>query len=129
MGVIQGVLLDTHALVWAVSDPIRLGAEARKLLENPATAVYVSAASAWEIATKVRLGRFPEAEIVSDQFDEIVTRLRAEPLPITAKHALRAGRLDWKHRDPFDRILAAQTMLSGLTLLTRDQALRDLSGL
>ncbi len=91
--------------------------------------MYVSAASAWEVATKVRVGKFPEAEVVCEQFHDIVTRLRAELLPITSAHALRAGCMAWEHRDPFDRMLAAQAMLSDLTLLTRYQALRDLAGL
>ena len=115
--------------MWAASDPKRLGAKARALMEEPATAVYVSAASAWEIATKVRLGKFPEAEPIYEQFSDIAARLGAELLSITSAHALRAGGMRWEHRDPFDRILATQAMSSDLTLLTRDQALHDLAGL
>jgi PIN domain nuclease of toxin-antitoxin system len=129
VGVTEGVLLDTHTFVWAASDPNRLGAIGLALIENPATVVYVSAASAWEIATKVRLGKFPAAEPIVEQFDDIATQLRAELLPITSADALRAGSMRWDHRDPFDRMLAAQAMLSDLTLITRDQTLHDLAGL
>jgi PIN domain nuclease of toxin-antitoxin system len=129
VGVTEGVLLDTHTFVWAASDPNRLGAIGLALIENPTTVVYVSAASAWEIATKVRLGEFPAADPIVEQFDDIATQLRAELLPITSADALGAGSMRWDHRDPFDRMLAAQAMLSDLTLITRDQTLHDLAGL
>jgi len=124
-----GLLLDTHTFVWAASDPDRLGADARSMLEDPATKIHVSAASAWEIATKVRLGKFSAAEPIYDQFGDIAARLRAELMSVTVDHALRAGALRWDHRDPFDRMLAAQAISSELTLVTRDQALHDLPGL
>ncbi len=123
------VLLDTHALVWAAGAPERLGTAAAALLRDPTTDVLVSAASAWEVATKVRLGRFPEAEILVAQFDSTVRTLGARPLPISAAHALRAGSLRWDHRDPFDRMLAAQALLEHATLLTVDPAFGALGGL
>lgn len=129
MGVTEGVLLDTHAFVWAATDPSQLAARARALVEEPTTPVYVSAASAWEIATKVRLGKFPDAQPIYDQFVEITSQLRAELLPITAAQALAAGAMPWEHRDPFDRMLASQAMSLNLTLLTRDRALHELAGL
>lgn len=123
------LVLDTHAFVWAIRSPQRLGARARSLIEDPSNDVLVSAASAWELATKVRLGRFPEAQPVVDQYAAIVDRLGARDLPVSAAHALRAGALRWEHRDPFDRMLAAQTLLEHATLISRDSAFSVLPGL
>lgn len=125
----NGVLLDTHALVWAATDPTRLGTKAKSLIEDPISQLLVSAASAWELSTKVRLGRFPEAEPLVSQYVEIVEALGATHLPVRAEHALRAGGLTWTHRDPFDRILAAQGLLEHATLVTRDTAFGKLGGL
>jgi PIN domain nuclease of toxin-antitoxin system len=126
---VTALLLDTHALVWAIAAPDRLGRRARAAIEHPRSDLVVSAASAWELATKVRLGRFPEAEPIVAQFDECVERLRARHLPITSRHAMRSGGLRWDHRDPFDRMLAAQALLEHATLVTTDAAFTDLGGL
>ncbi len=123
------LLLDTHAFVWAISAPDRLGGTARGLVEDPSNRVLASAATAWELATKTRLGRFPEAEPIVAQYRELVAALGAQELAITGAHALRAGGLRWDHRDPFDRMLAAQAMLEHVTLVTRDAAFTDLAGL
>ncbi|MBA2283646.1 MAG: type II toxin-antitoxin system VapC family toxin [Acidimicrobiia bacterium] len=122
-------LLDTHALVWAITDPDRLGDRSRALLEDPKATLYVSAASAWELSTKVRLGRFPEAEPLVAQYASLIKDLGAVHLPIEPAHALRAGSLPWAHRDPFDRMLAAQALLEHTVLVTRDDAFRALGGL
>lgn len=122
-------LLDTHAFVWAVSHPDRLGTQARKLVTEPTNTLLVSAATAWELATKVRLGEFPEAESLVAQYDQLVMRLAASHLAISHIHSLRAGGLGWQHRDPFDRMLAAQAMLENCRLITRDQVFSDLGGL
>ena len=123
------VLLDTHAFVWAVTAPERLGRTARARVEDPATTLLVSAASAWELSTKVRLGRFPEAEPLVAQYVALVDDLGAAHLSIDATHALRAGSLPWSHRDPFDRVLAAQALLEHLPLVTRDAAFREFGAL
>lgn len=123
------LLLDTHALVWAVSAPHRLSDTARTLLEDASTALQVSAASAWELTTKVRLGRFPEAEPLVERFTWAIGRLGARPRAISVDDALESGRLRWEHRDPFDRMLAAQAILGGATLLSRDRAFADVPGL
>jgi PIN domain nuclease of toxin-antitoxin system len=123
------LLLDTHAFVWAVGAPERLGTVGRDLIQDPANSVLVSAATAWELGTKVRLGKFPEAEPLIAQYATVVTGLGAEELPVRAIHALRAGALPWAHRDPFDRMLAAQAMLEGVVLVTRDRAFSGLVGL
>jgi PIN domain nuclease of toxin-antitoxin system len=114
------LLLDTHALLWALMEPERLSARARNLIEDPANALLVSAASAWEIASKHRLGRLPEAEAVVRGFQRHLTTLQAVELRISVEHALLAGSLPGEHRDPFDRMLAAQALIEGVPLLTVD---------
>ncbi|WP_087134425.1 type II toxin-antitoxin system VapC family toxin [Micrococcus lylae] len=121
------VLLDTHAFIWAVNDPGRLGAQSRGVLEDASVDLFVSAASAWEVATKSRLGKLPGADAWLPQWDVQVARLGARPLPVDSGHALLAGGLDWTHRDPFDRMLAAQAMRDGLVLITRDAAFSTLA--
>lgn len=122
-------LLDTHALVWAITNPARLGKRSRVVIEDPRTTLLASAASAWELSTKVRLGRFPEAEPLVAQYASLVDDLGAVHLPIEPAHALRAGGLAWAHRDPFDRVLAAQALLEHTTFVTRDEAFSTLGGL
>jgi PIN domain nuclease of toxin-antitoxin system len=115
--------------VWALTDPSRLSDGARTAIETPRNVLLVSAATAWEMAIKRRAGKWPEAEILLAQHDDLLSRLGAELLAITAADAIRAGNLDWEHTDPFDRMLAAQALLRHATLLTRDEAFRDLRGL
>ena len=122
-------LLDTHALLWALTDPTRLGSEARRLITAQSSTLVVSAATAWEIGPKQRLGKLPQADVLVGGYQRHLNRLGAIRLPITEEHALFAGGLDWTHRDPFDRMLAAQAMLESLTLLTDDAELTNLPGL
>lgn len=124
-----GLLLDTHALVWAATAPDRLGVAARRAIESPTSSLHVSAASAWELTTKYRTGRFPEAEALVSGFDDVCNRLRARPVAITHRHALRAGGFSWDHRDPFDRMLAAQALLDDLILVTTDATFAALPGI
>jgi PIN domain nuclease of toxin-antitoxin system len=114
------LLLDTHALLWALTEPKRLGRRARRALSDRDTQLWVSAASAWEVATKHRLGKLPGAQAVTASWFEHLGRLKAKELPITGRHALFAGSLDWDHRDPFDRMLAAQSLTETMTLVTKD---------
>lgn len=116
------VLLDTHALLWALAEPGRLSARAATVIRDPANTVLVSAASAWEIATKLRLGRLPGAGSIVAGYAAHLAILRAEELPISSVHALRAGGFLVEHRDPFDRMLAAQALVEGVLLLTDDTA-------
>ena len=113
-------LLDTHVMLWALSEPARLGRKARKIIENPASQLVVSAASAWEIATKHRLGKLPDADALLGAYSKHLDRLGVSRLPVTEEHALLAGRLEWDHRDPFDRMLAAQAMVESLVIITGD---------
>jgi PIN domain nuclease of toxin-antitoxin system len=113
------ILFDTHLLLWAAGHPGRLPETARKLLENPLTAPVFSAASLWEIAIKCGLGR--------DDFRVDARVLRRglldngyEELAITSEHAVAIEGLPALHKDPFDRLLVAQSMVEGITLLTTD---------
>ena len=117
-----GLLLDTHALIWWWTDDPRLTPPARAAIADPARVAHVSAASAWELATKHRLGKWPEAAAVLDQFDDLLRRSRFAALPITPAEARTAGALDWAHRDPFDRMLLAQATALGLALVSGDAA-------
>lgn len=123
------VLLDTHAFVWALSSPARLGPAAREVITDPTTALKVSAASVWEMAIKVRSGKWPGAEPIVAGAEGLAARLGAEFLAIDVADARRAGTLDWSHRDPFDRVLAAQGMNHQFPLITRDEAFQAVPGL
>jgi PIN domain nuclease of toxin-antitoxin system len=116
------VLLDTHALLWWFVDDPRLSHQARAVIADQESEILVSTASAWELATKFRLGRLPEAEGAILRFAELVDADGFTHLPITHRHATLAGTFDSSHRDPFDRVLAAQAIVEGVPLLTRDPA-------
>ena len=118
------LLLDTQAFLWAVSDPDRLRARARRQIESPSNDVFVSAATAWEIAIKSRLGRLT----LPDDPQRFVPDQMAEnsfaPLPVLMSHALKVLDLPEHHRDPFDRLLIAQAIVEDLVLVTADAQLR-----
>jgi len=118
------LLLDTHALLWWWGADPRLSKRAAKAIADEANTVLVSAASAWEIAIKFRLGKLPGAEPAIDQFHELLIADGFEHLAMTAQHALKAGGFEAKHRDPFDRMLAAQALIEGATLVTDDAAMK-----
>lgn len=123
------LLLDTHAVLWAINEPGRLSAAARGAIVDLANDLLVSAASGWELATKHRLGRLPEAEALLQTYERQVLRLGARQLDISTADALLAGRLEWAHRDPFDRMLAAQALGGSFTLVTTDPAFAELASL
>ena len=114
------LLLDTHALLGAVASPDELSERVRGLVLDRANTLVVSSASAWEIATKHRLGRLPTAEVLLSAFADHLGELGADELPISIRHALAAGAFASPHRDPFDRMLATQTLLEGSPLVSRD---------
>lgn len=122
-------LLDTHTLLWALTDPSRLGRRANATISDRFSELVVSAASAWEIATKHRIGRLPQADGLIAGYTRHLDRLGVARMPITEEHSLLSGGLDWSHRDPFDRMLAAQAMLESITLITDDNAFKGLRGL
>jgi len=121
------VLLDTHTLIWATVNPTRLSREATAIIADPFAEILVSAASAWEIATKVRLGKLPESEALESKFLEALDTAGYLLLSIDAATALRAGRLLGNHRDPFDRILAAHAIALDIPIVSTDAKL-DLFG-
>lgn len=123
------VLVDTHAVIWAMTDESRLGARAQQVLADPETAVHVSAATAWEVSTKHRIGKLPQGEWLVYEYEDLLRRWYAFTLPIEAGDALLAGGLDWEHRDPFDRMIAAQATRRGWPLVSRDPAFGELPGM
>ncbi|MFZ5483306.1 MAG: type II toxin-antitoxin system VapC family toxin [Pseudomonadota bacterium] len=114
------VLLDTHALLWWWTDDPQLSGPARACLLDADNVVLVSAASAWEIATKFRLGKLSEAGEAIERFNELVAADGFTHLAVTYLHSLKAGAYPVPHRDPFDRVLAAQSELESAQLITRD---------
>jgi PIN domain nuclease of toxin-antitoxin system len=114
------LLLDTHALLWWFVDDPSFPASARRFVAHANNTVFVSAASAWEIATKTRLGKLGGAEELAADFVGHLARERFEQLPITAQHGIRAGLLPGPHRDPFDRMLIAQSQAEDLPIVSND---------
>jgi PIN domain nuclease of toxin-antitoxin system len=113
-------LLDTHILLWWLFDDPKLDIVCRDIIRNPNHLILVSSASAWEIATKYRIGKLPEAKLLVGSYLQILQQSNFIELAITAAHALRAGSLPIAHRDPFDRMLMAQAELENLPILTYD---------
>lgn len=112
----MNLLLDTHALLWWLADAPELTPDARKAIADPERLVYVSAVNVWEIVIKTALGKLE----VPDNFSSV---LEAEPfqyLDMTIEHAFKVSELPMHHRDPFDRLLVAQCLVDGLTLVTHD---------
>ncbi len=115
------LLLDTHTLLWWLDGNQRLPIAMRKLIVDEDNEVLVSAASAWEIATKVRIGKLPGAVLVAEQFVECLRDQGFTELAITVSHAQRAGLLPGPHRDPFDRMLMAQAQTEGIPIISNDE--------
>ena len=118
------LLLDTHTLLWWWKDDPRLSKRAITAITDEKNTVLVSAASAWEIATKYRIGKLPGAESAVRQFNELLSADSFGHLPVSFQHALMAGGFAIKHRDPFDRMLAAQSIIEGAALVSDDAAMR-----
>jgi PIN domain nuclease of toxin-antitoxin system len=114
------VLLDTHLILWWLSDSPLLPAEARQLIGDPENTVFVSAVNVWEIWLKESLGKLR----LPPDFEQKLGAASFENLPLTAAQARHAAWLPWHHRDPFDRMLVAQAKEEILTLLTADEILK-----
>ncbi len=115
------LLLDTHTLLWCFTADPSLSSRARRLIEDGSNELLVSAASVWEIAIKVRLGKLPTGEVLINDLDAYLARLGCDGLPISLSHAVRAGVLRGEHRDPFDRMLIAQAQAENLPIISNDR--------
>ena len=116
------LLLDTHALVWWFTDDSKLSSTVRQIIADPGSVILVSAASAWEIATKFRLGKMPSVSLIVSDIEGYVRAEGFLPLPVTLRHAQMAGGLPGPLRDPFDRMLIAQALEEGSTLASNETA-------
>ena len=114
------VLLDTHAFLWWVNDDRRLSDRAREVIGDGATDLFLSAASGWEIAIKTRLGKLQLPSNLDQFIVEQLAMNSIESLPILLRHGLHVANLPQHHRDPFDRILIAQSQLDDLPIVTAD---------
>jgi PIN domain nuclease of toxin-antitoxin system len=118
------ILFDSHALVWFLAGDARFSPRARAAIEQDESTLCVSAVSAWEIANKVRLGKWPEAATLIETLSQILEWNTFEPVAVTIDHAQLAGSMPGRHRDPFDRMLAAQSQIENVPLVTADPAFR-----
>jgi PIN domain nuclease of toxin-antitoxin system len=113
-------LLDTHALLWWLSDDSSLTKKVRRIIAETENVVFVSAASAWEVATKVRLGKLPTATGLAADFAGHLEREGFQELAISSEHAIRAGLLPGPHKDPFDRMLIAQAQAENMPIVSNE---------
>jgi len=121
------MLLDTHIFLWWLFDDARLPVKIREYIEDTDNSIYVSAASVWEITTKFRLGKLPEASTIAEDVPKWVEKAGFRALNVTLEHAQLAGSWNISHRDPFDRMLAAQAKLEKMSFASIDGAMKDFS--
>lgn len=114
------LLRDTHALLWALADSPRLSRRATALIGDAGNHLLVSPVTAYEICAKYTLGKLPEAAALAVDFEAELMPLDVELLPVTLAHAVRAGKLDMSHRDPFDRLLIAQALVERVPLVSNE---------
>lgn len=117
----MALLLDTHAFLWWLAGDLKLSRRARAAITRAEEEVLVSAASAWEIATKFRLGKLPGAAVIVNDIAGAIASQSFTTLSVTVVHAQRAGLLAGDHRDPFDRMLIAQARSEDLTLISNEK--------
>jgi PIN domain nuclease of toxin-antitoxin system len=115
------VLLDTHALLWSFNGDPSLSPRARRVIEDTGNEILVSAACAWEIATKVRFGKLPSGVALITDLEGHLERLGFEGLPVSIADAIRAGALPGEHRDPFDRMLISQALGENVPIVSSDR--------
>lgn len=120
----MSLILDTHVFFWWITDDPRLEARHRQTIDDAGGApIYVSAVSGWEIAIKVKLGKWPEAAALLPGLSDKVLAEGLETLDLTLAQAERAGMLELVHKDPFDRLIAAQSLMLDLPVATNDPAM------
>ena len=122
-------LLDTHVFLWLLGTPERVPEALRSDLAESDSELIVSAVSAMEVATKVRLGKLDPARHLLATWSARLQDLRAQELAVSTEHALLAGSLEWPNRDPFERLLVAQGLIENVTLVTSDIAISAVTGL
>jgi len=115
------LLLDTHAFLWWIAGDAALSVPARTAIDDAGNTVFVSAASAWEIATKVRIGRLPGVAGIAADLAGVLASQGFVGLPISFKHGQAAGALPGPHKDPFDRMLIVQAMLDDMALVSSEE--------
>ncbi len=120
MGTVK-YLLDTHTFLWWIGDDSALSEKARAIISNGENEIYLSAVSIWEIAIKVRLGRLEIAEELDVFTDRHIRENSFQPLPITLTHSIRIQSLSNHHRDPFDQMLVAQSMVEEMPIVSIDK--------
>jgi PIN domain nuclease of toxin-antitoxin system len=113
-------ILDTHVFLWWLFNDVHLSYTAREIIKDSASNLLISTASAWEIATKHRIGKLPEAASVVQELPAYLQRARVKPLDITIEDSLLAGSMNHAHRDPFDRMIIAQGKIRNLPVITND---------
>jgi PIN domain nuclease of toxin-antitoxin system len=118
-------LLDTHAFLWFVTDDNRLSSKAKSIIQDSNNEIYFSAASAWEISIKTKLGRLKLGRNLESFIIEQLTENSFGPLAITVSHSLYTEKLPQIHKDPFDRIMISQTKVENMVLITRDKEIRE----
>lgn len=118
-------LIDTHIFLWWLFDDSRLDETSKKIIKDLDNEILVSSASAWEISTKYRIGKLPEAKDLIENYAKTLEEAGFLELSITNIHALRAGLLEIAHRDPFDRMIMAQAQLENIPVITHDKAFRN----
>ncbi|MBS3948551.1 MAG: type II toxin-antitoxin system VapC family toxin [Dethiobacter sp.] len=123
----MSILLDTQAFLWWISDAPQLSQKARQIIGNGENALFLSAASGWEIAIKTRLGKLNLPADIASFIAEQLSVNAITPLPIQMKHALHLHSLPDFHRDPFDRMIVAQAQVEGWPVLTADPQLAGYS--
>ena len=114
------VLLDTHALIWWLAGDEKLSGLARSVMADESNSILVSAATSWEITTKVRIGKLPHLAPVADDLPAIIAQHGFEELPVTFADGAHAGLIPGPHRDPFDRMLIAQAQVRGVPLVSNE---------
>ena len=122
----MSLLLDTHTFVWWVTKHPQLSTRALAAIQNEAGDCFISAATVYELTYKVGLGRFEAARAIADRVYEVMQANAFSPLPISLQHASVAAKLEATHRDPFDRILAAQAIVEKVIIVTADEAFAGL---
>jgi PIN domain nuclease of toxin-antitoxin system len=125
MGAVK-YLLDTHTFLWAVRESPKLSNDAKTIIADKNAEKFVSAVCAYEIMYKHKIGKLYGFEDVAENYFNILKAFGATELPLTAHHAHLAGKVEWEHRDPFDRMYAAQTSVEHMTLLTNDPVFKEL---